>query len=288
MTDGCAVVIATHNRAHVLRETLGHLYDLPERPALLVVDNASTDETETICKHFGSRVQLLKLRRNIGAAARTVGAREAATPYVAFCDDDCYWMPGSLERASALLEAHSDVAVLNGRVLVGESGRADPACEAMRAQGGVRALPGVPIVYFMAGASVMRRAPFLDAGGYHQRYFIGAEESLLALDLAARGWTLWYCEELVVRHRPSSLNRDPDARRRLVLRNRLWTVWLRRSSATAWRLLAQYARLAGSDRVVRAALRDAIAGLPWVLRERAPIPAELERRVSAMDHALIL
>ena len=289
MHERCSVVIATHNRAPDLRESLQHLYDLPERPAVLVVDNGSTDATERVCKPFGARVQLLKLRRNIGAAARTIGAREAQTPYVAFCDDDCYWSAGSLERASQLLDAHGDVAVLNGRVLIGENGRDDPACEAMRGNArSARALPGVPIVYFMAGASVMRRAPFLDAGGYHQRYFIGAEESLLALDLATKGWKLWYCDELVVRHRPSPRNRDPDTRRRLVLRNRLWTAWLRRSWASAIGLLAQYARVARSDRVVRAALRDAIAGLPWVLRERAPIPAELERRVRAHDRALTL
>lgn len=289
MHERCAVVIATHNRAPELRESLAHLCDLPERPAVLVVDNASADETEAVCKHFGSRIQLLKLRHNIGAAARTVGAREARTPYVAFCDDDCYWAPGSLERASRLFEAHDDVAVLNGRVLIGENGRDDPACEAMRGDAiPSRILPGVPIVYFMAGASVMRRAPFLDAGGYHHRYFIGAEESLLSLDLAARGWKLWYCEELVVRHRPSSLNRDPDTRRRLVLRNRLWTAWLRRSSATALRLSAQYASVARTDRIVRAALREALAGLPWILRERAPIPAELERRARALDNAMSL
>lgn len=289
MHERCSVVIATHNRAAELRQSLEHLYDLPERPAVLVVDNGSTDDTDKVCKAFGGRVQLLKLRRNIGAAARTIGAREAGTPYVAFCDDDCYWAPGSLERAAQLLDTHGDVALLNGHVLIGETGRDDPACEAMRSDAAsARALPGVPIVYFMAGASVMRRAPFLDAGGYHVRYFIGAEESLLALDLAANGWKLWYCDELIVRHRPSALNRDPDNRRRLVLRNRLWTAWLRRSSATAIRLLAQYARVAHSDRVVRAALRDAIAGLPWVLRERVPIPPELERRVRALDHALSL
>lgn len=289
MHEACSVVIATHNRAPELRESLQHLYDLPEKPAVLVVDNGSTDGTERVCKAFGARVQLLKLRRNIGAAARTIGAREADTPYVAFCDDDCYWAPGSLNRATQLLEAHRDVAVLNGRVLIGESGRDDPACEAMRSNAtSARTLPGVPIVYFMAGASIMRRAPFLDAGGYHQRYFIGAEESLLALDLAANGWKLWYCDELIVRHRPSALNRDPETRRRLVLRNRLWTAWLRRSWASALGLFAQYARVAHSDRVVRAALRDAIAGLPWVLRERAPIPPELERRVRALDSALSL
>jgi GT2 family glycosyltransferase len=285
MLPGCAVVIATHNRAAALRKTLEELYELPERPPIVVADNASTDATEAACKPFGSRVQLLKLRRNMGAAARTIGAREAGTPFVAFCDDDCAWGAGSLQRAVERLEAHERVALINARVLVGDEGKPDPACQEMRAAAGVPS-SAVPIVYFMAGACVMRTKAFLEAGGYHVRYFIGAEETLLAIDLAAHGWQLWYCDDVIVHHRPSSINRDPDRRRRLVLRNRLWTVMLRRSAACALRVIAEYVRLARSDNIVRAALKEAIAGLPWVIRERRSIPRELELRMRAFDRLL--
>ncbi len=284
MSNECAVVIATHNRSATLSETLERLYELPERPHIIVVDNASTDQTDRVCKPFASRVQFLKLRRNLGAAARTIGAREAGTPFVAFCDDDCYWTPGSLERAIERFHKHPNVAVLNGQVLVGESQEPDPACDAMRASTGDMHASNVPIVYFMAGASVMRTTAFLEAGGYHVRYFIGAEESLLSLDLASHGWQLWYCDDLIVRHRPSQLNRDPDARRRLVLRNRLWTTLLRRAPMTAFREVARYARLAVEDPIARSALIEAIAGLPWIVRERRTIPAELEQRVAALDN----
>jgi GT2 family glycosyltransferase len=128
----------------------------------------------------------------------------------------------------------------------------------------------------------MRAAAFLDAGGYEARYFIGAEESLLSLDLAARGWQLWYCEDLIVRHHPSPLDRDPESRRRLVLRNRLWTVLLRLSATSAWRTVFEYAAAAPRDALVRRALMDALRGLPWVLRARHPVPGDLERRVLAV------
>jgi len=286
MLADCAVVVPTHNRSATLRKTLAQLYDLPERPLIVVIDNASADDTERACRPFANRVLFLRLRRNLGAAARTIGAREAHTPFVAFCDDDCYWTPGSIERAVARFTRHPDAAVLNGRVLVRDGDTPDPACQAMRAGARDPDAPGIPIVYFMAGACFMRTRAFLEVGGYHERYFIGAEESLLSLDLAARGWTLWYCDDLIVRHNPSPLNRDPDARRRLVLRNRLWTVFLRRSASSAIRALAHYARLATSDRIVRAALTDAIAGLPWIVRERQAIPHELERRVEELDRAV--
>jgi GT2 family glycosyltransferase len=278
MLDECAVVVATHNRSAELRRTLEGLYELPEQPRLVLVDNASDDDTERVWKPFANRTQFLKLRRNIGAAARTIGAREADTPFVAFCDDDCCWEAGALRRATDLLRRYSDVAVLNGRVVVGDEGRIDPACEAMRAQAASAGVPGIPIVYFMAGACVMRCAAFFEAGGYDARYFIGAEEALLALDIAARGWRLWYCDDLVVRHRPSRENRNADARRRLVLRNRLWTALLRYSAPNACRTLLHYLHAAAQDRVARAAVVEAMQGLPWIVRERRPIPRELEER----------
>jgi GT2 family glycosyltransferase len=286
MLEECPVVIVTYNRARSLQQTLERLYDLPEQPPLLVVDNGSTDDSERVCKPFGSRVRYFKLRKNIGAAARTIGAREAGSPYVAFCDDDCAWMPESLERAVERFDAHREVAVLNGRVLIGESDRADPACQEMRGEEKPSGLPGVPIVYFMAGASVMRCAPFLAAGGYHARYFIGAEESLLSLDLAAKGWQIWYCDDLIVRHYPSPLNRDHDTRRRLMIRNRLFTTFLRRPASSALKALVQHVKLAFRDRTARAALREAIGALPWILRERKPIPLDLEMRVKAVDRRL--
>lgn len=278
MLDECAVVVLTHNRSRVLRRTLERLYELPERPRVVVVDNASHDDTERVWKPFGDRVQFVKLRRNIGAAARTIGVKYAATPLVAFCDDDCTWEPGSLQRAAERLYRYQDVAVLNGRVVVGEGECIDPACRAMQASADGSGAPGVPIVYFMAGACVMRARAFLDAGGYEARYFLGAEEALLSLDLAARGWRLWYCDDLLVHHHPSSENRNPEVRRRLTLRNRLWTALLRYSARNAWRTLFRYVHEAARDRIARDALIEAMRGLPWIVRERRPIPRELEKR----------
>lgn len=61
----------------------------------------------------------------------------------------------------------------------------------------------------------------------------GGEERLLALDLARAGWGLAYAEDVVAHHHPSPW-RQPELRRRRMVRNDLWTAWARcrpRSSA---------------------------------------------------------
>lgn len=262
-----AVVIATRNRAGTLARTLGRLIALPDEPHVIVVDNASSDETERVASSCGPRVELIRLSENTGAWARTVGTLAAQTPYVAFCDDDCWWEAGSLIRAAEILDARNDVAVLNARVLVGAEERLDPTCLMMAAAGRVHA--------FMAGAAIVRRSAFLEVGGYHRRFHLGAEESLASVDLIAKGWTLLYCDELVLHHYPSGLARDSAERRRLTLRNRLWTAWLRHSSAGAFRATVSLARRARYDRDARGALAGALFGIPWIVCERRSLGAEL-------------
>ncbi len=280
-----SVVIATYDRLGALFRTLERLTSLPERPPIVVVDNGSSDGTQQAVRRHHPGITVIALPRNIGAAARTLGVEAAQTPYIAFCDDDCWWGAGSLARAARLLDAHPGVALLNARVLVGDEGRLDDACDLMARSDLVKrtACPGKAIGAFMAGAAVVRRATFLRAGGYHQRYHVGAEESLLALDLLDAGWELIYSDELTLCHDPSPANRDWPERRRLVLRNRLWTAWLRHSASCALRSTIALGRLARRDRIARAALHDALHGLPWVLRERRCV----DRRVEGVVDRLI-
>jgi GT2 family glycosyltransferase len=273
---GVSVVVLTHNRAPELARTLAHMLALPERPAVIVVDNGSRDGTGDMVSARFPQARLIRLAENYGAAARNLGARSARTPYVAFCDDDTRWAPGSLALAARLLDAHRRVAVLSARVLVGPEGREDPACATMAASPLASAgLPGRAVVGFLAGACVFRREAFLEAGGYEPRFFIGGEEALLAYDLLARGWHIVYNDRLTVHHHPSSY-RDARARRRLLARNALWVAWLRRPLPAA---LGRTLRVLWSglpDRAAIAGCVDALRGLPWVLRNRRVIPPHVE------------
>ena len=284
MTD-CTIVIASYDRREILDATLRKLAELPSAPPVVVVDNGSSDGTAAMVRERWPGVQLVALPENRGAAARNEGVRAATTRYVAFCDDDCWWHPGTIARAVALLDAHPEVALLNARVVVYDR-HVDEACALMAASPLPKrsACPGPAIASFLAGASVVRRDAFLSVGGYHARYHIGAEESLLALDLLARGWEMVYVDDLVVHHDPYAAGRVPERRRRLVLRNRLWTAWLRRSARGAWRATLRLLREGTRDPVALAALKDAVTGLPWVLRERRPVDRRVEAQLDALPH----
>jgi GT2 family glycosyltransferase len=223
------------------------------------------------------------LRRNRGAAARTVGARLVDSPYVAFSDDDSWWAPGALSRAGDLLDRHPRLAVLAARVLVGPEQRLDPVCQEMAHSPLPPAddLPGPSVLGFIACGAVVRRTAFLEVGGFDVRLGVGGEEELLSVDLAVRGWGLAYVDEVVAYHHPSP-SRDPSGRRRVQVRNALWSAWLRRPLGGAARQTAHLAALALHQPGASSGLLLALLGLPWVLRERRAVPRELEAALRSL------
>ncbi|MFD5314455.1 glycosyltransferase family 2 protein, partial [Streptomyces ardesiacus] len=76
------IVIATRNRRASLAVTVRNLLALPERPEVLVVDNASTDGTRAMLARDVPHVRVLAPTRNHGALARNHGVRALDTPYV--------------------------------------------------------------------------------------------------------------------------------------------------------------------------------------------------------------
>jgi GT2 family glycosyltransferase len=268
--DRLAVAVVTHNRAAGLR-AVRELRSLPERPHVVVIDNGSTDRSADAVGLAYPDVQLVRLRRNVGAGARTVAASLVDAEYVAFCDDDSGWLPGSLTRAAALLDAHPELALVAAQILVGSDRRLDPACQEMARSPLPRdpLQPGVPVLGFIACGAVVRRSAFLEVGGFNRRFGIGGEERLLAIDLVEAGWHLAYVNDVIAWHRPDPESPRPG-RAAQQIRDDLWTAWLRLPPADVLRATVGILR-AGSQRDGLCGLVEALAGLPFVIRCRRPV-----------------
>jgi GT2 family glycosyltransferase len=285
MTDGrVTVVVITRNRREELLRTLARLTALPERPAVIVTDNGSGDGTAAAVRRSYPAVEIIAARANLGAVGRNLAARRIATPYIAFCDDDTWWEPGSLARCADALDAHPDVAAVTARIVVEPGGTDDPIVAELASSPvpGRPGLPGPVLMSFLAGASVLRTGAFRAAGGFSPRLWLGGEEELLAADLITAGHHLCYLPGATVHHAPSRL-RDPGRRRGLGIRNTLWFTWLRRPVPAAVRRTAELTRTVPRDRTSAAAFAAALAGLPWVLRERKPVPARVEAMIRLLD-----
>ena len=253
---------------------------------MVVVDNGSTDGTAAAVRERFPGMELIASPNNLGAVGRNLGVARLDTPYVAFCDDDTWWEPGSLATAADVLDAHPRLAVLTARIVVEPSGTEDPIVPELRDSPvrGADWLPGPALGSFLAGASVLRRDAFLEVGGFSERLWLGGEEELMAGDLAAAGWELCYLPALTVHHQASRA-RDPHRRRRDGIRNTLWTTWLRRPVRPALRRTLELLRTVPRDRVSARGLVAAVGGIPWVVRERRVLPPHAEARFAALEDA---
>ncbi|HWC33079.1 MAG TPA: glycosyltransferase [Actinomycetota bacterium] len=281
----CDVVVITRDRVETLLRTLANLTRLDDRGRIIVVDNASTDATAELVAERFPDVSFIRLGRNHGAAARNGGVGASHAPFVALTDDDSWWAPGALEQAARALERYPRLGLVAARVLVGPKNVPDPTNALMEealvgADGG---LPGRAVLGFVACGAIVRREAFLEVGGFQQRYGIGGEEQLLAIDLAARGWGVRYLRDVVVHHHPAAGNRD--GRRRRIVRNDLWTAWLRRPLPAAISRTTRILASSPTDADTWRGLAGAIRGLPWVVADRRVVPPSVERHLRALDRA---
>jgi len=279
------VVMATRDRADDVVATLRRLDALPERPPVVVVDNASSDGTAARVAATFPDVLVERLPANLGAAGRAVGAAVLDTPLVAFSDDDSWWAPGALSLAASRFAADDGLGLLAATVLVGRAERPDPVTEAMGTSPLASRVPpgsGVPVLGFLACGAIVRRRAFLEAGGFEPRYGVGGEEELLALDLARAGWRVEHHPEVVAHHHPSRGSRDPEARRRRQVRNALLTGLLRHRGPDVARRLASLAAVT-PPRTFVGGLRELVPDVGWALSCRRPLGPELRKTVRLLS-----
>jgi GT2 family glycosyltransferase len=281
-----SIVIATRNRSAQLATALDRLLCLDEAEEIIVLDNHSSDDTVRVARSF-PQVRVIELERNFGAGARTLGVRIAHTPYVAFSDDDSWWQPGSLSRASELFASYPRLGLIAARVLVGQDERLDPIAAEMRMSPlePKRPAPGRPVLGFLACGAIVRRTAFLDVSGFEERFGIGGEEQLLALDLVAADWDVTYIDELVALHHPQPSGDRAD-RKKIMIRNELWSSWLRRPAPVALVRTLKVLRQAPRESASQAALFEALKGLPWILERRKVLPKAIERNLRTLELTL--
>ena len=118
-TPKVSVIIPCYNYAHFLPEAIASaLAQEAIEPEVIVVDDASTDESAAVARRFAnqnSRVSVLCHRQNSGQViAFNNGYALATGEFIVRLDADDMLTPGSLSRAVALFDAFPSVGLVYG------------------------------------------------------------------------------------------------------------------------------------------------------------------------------
>jgi rhamnopyranosyl-N-acetylglucosaminyl-diphospho-decaprenol beta-1,3/1,4-galactofuranosyltransferase len=297
-------VVVTYNRRQLLLEALAAVYAQSRAPdAVIVVDNASTDDTAAAVRAHYPSAALAGLTRNTGGAGGfafgTALALARGADLIWFMDDDTVPEPGAL---AAMLDARRRFpgpppALVASRVRWTD-GRAHP-------MNTPRTKPLVSKAELAAAAAVgcrpIRSASFVsvlvDAGVCRQRglpqadYFLWNDDFEFTTRLL-RGHTGLLCPASVVVHKTAtfgSTDTDPGERFFYEVRNKIWMLRSRAPLAPAERVLytgstlrrwaRTFARSRDRGTLRRSLLRGIAAGLRTGPRPAEQVLAEAGLRV---------
>ena len=225
------VLIATHNGRRTLPTVL-RAFSRLQTPAggwkLVIVDNASTDETKEIIHSFVDRLPLTyRFESSKGKnAALNAGLPDVEGDLVVLTDDDVLPRTDWLVQIRRAADSHRSFAVFGGTVLPNWEVQPEAWILDWVPMGPVftitdRSWKEGPISpHSVYGPNMVLRAELFRAGyrfnvriGPRGREYAMGSETELILRLAAAGFQAWHCKQAVVEH----MIRESQMSRRWVL-----------------------------------------------------------------------
>ncbi len=110
-----SVIIPTYNRAHMITEAIDSVLNQTFKDfELIIVDNYSSDNTESVVKSYADeRIRYFKNQNNgLVSINRNYGIQKSGGEYTAFLDDDDLWLPEKLEKQVELLDSSKELGLV--------------------------------------------------------------------------------------------------------------------------------------------------------------------------------
>ncbi|MCG9027092.1 glycosyltransferase family 2 protein [Laribacter hongkongensis] len=222
-----SIIIVTYNSARLIGALLDHLHaDMAALDAeVIVVDNASRDDTAGLIQREYPWVRLIASQVNLGfAAGNNLAALHARGRFFLLLNPDAMPAPGALARGLALMAQHPQVGLAGGE-LRGTDGSRQPSArmfptlrdELFTLSGLAGRYPSsrlfarldrrwadpeqVAQVDWIPGAFVfIPAALWQQLGGFDERFFMYYEEVDLCRRMQAAGYQVMYWPELKAMH----------------------------------------------------------------------------------------
>jgi len=212
------IIVVNHNGQAVLGDCLASVARAlagSDRGRVLLVDNASTDDSVPFVRRHHPEVQIVANDANLGfAAANNIGIRiamEEGSDYVYLLNPDTEVDPGFLEAAVAVAEGHPGAAAVQSKLLLhAEKTLINTIGNEINYlgfgyAGGYREPDrdlDVAEIPFASGASTLLRVAALrEAGLFNEDFFLYQEDADLGWRLRLAGYAIVRAPRSVVYHK---------------------------------------------------------------------------------------
>lgn len=199
------IIICTRNRAQQLRNTLLSLaaQTMPhEQYGILVVDDASTDNTPELCRNM---MQVLPNMRYVASPihiglsrARNTGLEGTSAPFLLFTDDDCIPFPDWVQEMLSALHNNS---IVSGSIESPDKNIWQLTHNISQFHPFLRSMPA-RITLFIAGANMGFTRQILQLFQGFKSELNPAEDMEFVLRSASMGVKVYFAPRAIVRHEP--------------------------------------------------------------------------------------
>jgi N-acetylglucosaminyl-diphospho-decaprenol L-rhamnosyltransferase len=273
------VVVVTYNSAHCIEALAPTLAALAH---VIVVDNASTDNTLAEVARVLPAAQIIRNPRNLGfGAANNAALRRVSTPFALLLNPDCVPRPGDLEALLNIGLQHPEAAMAAPQLTdaKGHDSVNYRWPDTLWASTGPRA-EGLCCVGFVCGAVMLLRcAHFSDTGYFDEHFFLYYEDDDLCLRLFQAGKAMLIAPQVRIEHRSRGSSKGSS-----VLRGEYWRGFHHAQSKIKFCAKHKSTALARARR--RKVLLQALISLP--LRLLVPVPKYIARLVGRIAGLLQL
>jgi GT2 family glycosyltransferase len=222
-----STIIVNYNAGALLRNCVDSLLNCPLEIKIIVVDNASADDSLEALQDLPN-IKIIKNSSNIGfAAACNIGMRDTISPFVLFLNPDCFFEPGTLCKLLDAMELDERVGMVGGLLINADGTEQQGARRAVptpwrsfvRAFGLARfaticprlfydfnlhkePLPDHPIeVEAISGACMLvRREVVQKVGEWDEGYFLHCEDLDWCMRFRQAGWKILFVPAAEIIH----------------------------------------------------------------------------------------
>jgi GT2 family glycosyltransferase len=243
-----SVVVPAHNRAGLTRRCLDRvLADLPTDCEVIVVDDASSDETPLLLDGYGAAIDVVRLASNRGyGGACNAGAEAARGEMLIFLNNDTEPERGWLEALLRYADDHPKADAIGAKLLY-PTGAVQHAGVAFGQDGYPHNLytgfppdhPAVnrsrPLQAVTGACLALRRGAFELLGGFDGGFLNSLEDVDLCLRLGEAGGKVHYCPAATIVHLESaSRGRDGRFEQSVALYRERWRDRVRRDDLAVY------------------------------------------------------
>ena len=201
MSPKVSVIIPTYNRAQWLPAAIESVLTQTFKDfELIVVDDASTDQTPTVLQPLREHITYIRHERNLGpGASRNTGIARSSGPFLAFLDSDDLWLPEKLEAQICFFDANPEaVACQTDEIWIRKGKRVNPKKIHLKPSGYM--FDQSLRLCLISPSSVMIKRWVLDEVGWFDEELPACEDYDLWLRLTSR-WPVYLIEkQLVIKH----------------------------------------------------------------------------------------